>query len=146
MPLIASVLEVELGTMFAAPPATYLDCAHAWADAVRTYAAAIVPSSTTVSAAANALASSLAAAFALPSAVAGMEAAFAAFAAAVGFGMTGYVPTPPPAAVGFATQFAGPAPATSAAAAQQLAALVHAWLTTGTSTLAVPPNTLVPWS
>lgn len=63
-----------------------------------------------------------------------MEAAFAAFAATVGSGMTGFVATPPPSPVGFATQFALPPPATHAEAGEAIASLVDTWLKTGTAT------------
>lgn len=75
-----------------------------------------------------------------------MEAAFSTFAAAVGAGMAGYTPTPPPSPVGFANLFQQPVPSTRTDAAEQFADLIHAWLTTGTSTLVAPPNTLVTWS
>ncbi len=146
MPLAPATLETQLGQLFAAPPPTSAACAQAWAAAVQAYAAAIVPASATVTAAAATLASALSAAFQTPAAAPGMETAFAAFAATVGGGMAGYAPTPPPAPVGFATQFAGPFPATHADAASQVADLIHAWLTTGTGTLIAPPFTVVPWS
>jgi hypothetical protein len=146
MPLAPSTLESELLDLFAHPPATRAACAQSWADAMAAYATGIVPPSTTVAAAATALAGALATAFAAPSAVAGMESAFAAFASAVGLGMAGYTPVPPPLPVGFAVQFAGPKPATHAAAADQLATLIHSWLTTGVSTLIAPPFTVVTWS
>ena len=129
-----------------APPATAAACAQAWADAMEAYAADIVPPSTTVSAASTTLAGALTTAFQSPAAAPGMETAFAAFAATVGGGMVGWAATPPPAPVGFATQFAGPKPTTHAAAASTIAGLIHSWMTTGTATLVAPPNTLVTWS
>lgn len=75
-----------------------------------------------------------------------MESAFAAFAVTVGGGMAGYAPTPPPAPVGFAPQFAGAKPATASAAASAIASLIHAWMQTGIATLIAPPNTPQPWS
>lgn len=146
MPLAPATLESELLDLFGHPPATRAACAQAWADAMAAYATGIVPPSSTVAAAATTLAGALTAAFAAPSAVAGMESAFAAFAAAVGLGMAGYTPVPPPSPVGFAVQFAGPKPATHAAAASQVSDLIHAWLPLGTATLIAPPFTVVPWS
>ena len=75
-----------------------------------------------------------------------MESAFSTFAVTVGGGMAGFVPTPPPAPVGFASQFAGPKPATAAAASSAIASLIDTWMKTGLSTLVAPPNTVVPWS
>jgi hypothetical protein len=139
-------LKKELLDFFGRAPSSFEDCGHEWATAVGIYAAAITPPSTTVTAAAAVLGSSLGAAFALPLATDAMEAGFAAFAATVGSGMTGYVPTPPPGPVGFANSFAQPVPQTHEAAAERMAILIHAWLTTGIATLAVPPGTVVPWS
>lgn len=146
MPLDLPGLRADLEELFESPPATRALCGEAWGAAVEAYATAIVPASTAVSAAAAALGSALAAAFSLTSGVSAMETAFATFAVAVGGGMAGYVPTPPPSPVGFAVQFGGPFPATHAEAAQQIGDLIHAWMTTGTATLATPPNTIVPWS
>lgn len=146
MPLLPAQLTSDLQTLFAAPGATHLACAQGWASAMQGYAAGIVPASTTSTAAAGALATALAAAFATPAAQPLMETAFAAFAVALGGGMAGYVPTPPAGPVGFVAQFAGPKPATHAAAAQQIGELIHAWMTTGAGTLVAPPNTVVPWS
>lgn len=139
-------LESALEAICEAPPATAAECAQAWADAMEAYASGIVPASTTVSAAAATLAGALTTAFGSPAAAPGMESAFAAFATTVGSGMVGYVPTPPPAPVGFATQFAGPKPETHADAASAIAGLIHAWMTTGIATLAAPPNTPLTWS
>lgn len=146
MPLDLAGLKEELETVFADPPATHVAAGQAWGNAVGAYAAAIVPASTAVSAAAATLGTALGSAFALSDAIPSMETAFAAFATAVGAGMAGYTPTPPAAPVGFAAQFAGPDPDTHAEAADQIGQLIHDWLTTGTSTLATPPNTVVPWS
>jgi hypothetical protein len=76
-----------------------------------------------------------------------MESAFTAFAAAVGLGMAGWTPVPPPGPVGFAGQFAqDPPPATHAAAAGVIADLIDAWFTSGSATLNVPPFTVANWS
>lgn len=145
MPLIEATLAAKLRANFEQPGKNFGEAARQWADAVRDYAAPIVPPSTTVAAAADALAAALVTAFGTPS-VPGMEAAFGAFAVAVGGGMAGFTPVPPPGPVGFAALFTGPYPETSAAAAQIVAARIHAWLATGTATLVAPPNTLTPWS
>src|SRR5690606_15765077 len=139
--------------LFEAPPVEHVDgelsatatrtaCAQAWADALEAYATAIVPPSTTVTAAAAALATALDGAFAQPSALAAMETAFAAFAGAVGGGMAGYTPTPPPAPVGFASLVAGGNVDSHEDAAANWADLIDAWMTTGLSTLIAPPNTV----
>lgn len=146
MPLALPALQSGLESAFASPPATVPQCAQAWADAVQSWAAGIMPASTTVAAAAATLAGALTSAFQAPAAAPGMESAFAAFAASVGLGMAGFAPTPPVAPVGFAQQFGGPHPATHAAAAQAIAGLIDAWMRTGIGTLIAPPNTPVPWS
>lgn|GEM_PF-2119123 len=146
MPLNLSALSSGLQSTFESPPDGYAACAQSWADAVQGWAASIVPASTTVASASAALASSLAGAFAAPSAIPGMESAFAAFAVTVGGGMAGFVPTPPPAPVGFAAQFGGAKPPTAAAAASAIASLINTWMKTGLSTLVAPPNTVIPWS
>ncbi len=146
MPLAPSSLSSGIESVAASPPATAAGCAQAWADAVQSYAAGIVPPSATVAAAAAALAGALTAAFGAPDAAPGMESAFAAFAASLGGGMAGHVPTPPAGQVGFASQFSGPAPATHSAAAAAIAGRIDTWLRTGLSTLVAPPNTVIPWS
>jgi len=146
MPLNLFELKTRLEALFAAPPPTREQCAQTWADAVQAYAVAILPASTTVTAAAAALSPALASAFATPLAGAGIDAAFAAFAATVGGGMLGYTPVPPVTPLGTALQFSGPKPATHAAAASQIGDLIHAWLTTGVSTLVAPPYTPQTWS
>lgn len=145
MPLDLAALKDELENCFADPPATAADCAQAWADAIESWCSSIVPASTTVTAAAGALATSLTTAFAGTDAAAAMETAFAAFAAAVGGGMAGYTATAPPGPVGFATQF-DTKPETHADAAEQIGDLIHDWMTTGSSALVAPPNTVVSWN
>jgi len=146
MPLAVPALQSALEQLAAHPPATSAQCAQAWANAMQSYAAGIVPASVTVAAASATLAGALTSAFGAPAAAPGMESAFAAFAVTVGGGMAGFVPTLPAGPVGFAAQFSGPKPATHVAAAQALANRIHTWMSTGVATLAVPPNTPVPWS
>jgi hypothetical protein len=146
MPLASPVLASQLQTLFVSPPPDVPGCARAWANATVAYATAIVPASTTVSTAGDALAGSLASAFSSPAAAPLMEVAFLQFATAVGLGMAGFAPVPPPAPIGFAQQFAGPKPETHADAAQQVAAIIDTWMHTGVSTLLVPPFTPLPWS
>ena len=145
MPLLLSALTDGLESVAADPPATEALCAVDWADAVEAYAVGIVPASTTVAAAAAVLSIALAAAFQLPAAAPAMETGFATFAITVGGGMAGFVPTPPPGIVGFAAQFAGPKPATHAAAATAVGGIIDTWLRTGSSvpTGGGPP---IPWS
>jgi hypothetical protein len=116
-------------------PATRELCAHEWAEAMRVYAAAITPPSSSVAAAAAALEAALVSAFATTSAAAPLESAFAAFALSVGGGMVGFLPTPPPAPVGFAAllTMSNPAPTRSAAVAN-IAATIDAWMHTGVAT------------
>lgn len=134
MPLNLVALTSGLESVASSPPSTSAACADEWADAVESFALAIVPPSTTVSAAAAALAAALAGAFAAPAAAPGMELAFTAFASTVSGGMAGFVPTPPPAPVGFAAQFAGPYPPTHGAAALAVGGIIDTWMRTGTAT------------
>jgi hypothetical protein len=140
-------LTSDLTALFASPPATRELCAQEWADAMASYASAVVPASTTVAAASATLATSLATAFAQPSAAAQMETAFTAWATTVGSGMAaaGWTGAPPPGAVGFAT-LAGTQPATHADAAASFAGLINTWALTGTAVLIAPPNTPVTWT
>lgn len=144
--LSVETLRQGFAAFFGNAPATYEGCGRAWADAVGAYAASVTPPSTTVSAAAVQLGMALAGAFAQESALAAMESAFSAFGVSVGAGMAGYVPTPPPGAVGFAAAFAGPMPQTQGEAAQRMSGLIDTWMRTGTASLAVPPGTVIPWS
>lgn len=136
MPLVASALQASLTQLATHPGASVADCAQAWADAVRDYAATVVPPSTAVAAAGLTLASQLTSAFALrPSAASAMDVAFTAFAATLGAGMApAFVAVPPPAPVGFASLFAKPFQATSAAAASHVATVLDTWMRTGTAT------------
>lgn len=146
MPLVVSTLQASLTQLATHPGADVPACAQAWASAVRDYAAAVVPLSTTVAAAGLTLQSQLTAAFAVrPSAAPAMESAFLAFATAVGLGMAGYVPAPPPGPIGLAALFTQPYPTTSALAAQGLATAIDAWMHTGTAAL-IPGGPPGPWA
>jgi hypothetical protein len=146
MPLNASGLSSGLSSCFSDPPPSAAACAGQWASAVQSWAAGIIPASTTVSAAVSTLQGALASAFATPNCAPAMETAFAAFAVTVGGGMVGYAPTPPAGPVGFAPQFLGAKPATAGAAASAITSLIDPWMKTGLSTLLVLPNTVVPWT
>lgn len=135
MPLIAASLSSDLAGIAESPPNTSAQCAQAWANAIQSYAAAVVPPSTTVAAAGSALAAALVAAFAAPAAAPGMEAGFAAFGAALGAGMApAFVAVPPAVPVGFGPQFAGPKPGTHQAAGDAISSLIDIWMRTGTAT------------
>lgn len=134
MALNLAALEAGLESVASSPPATSALCAEAWADAIEAYALAIVPASTTVSLAAIALASDFLSAFTSGNAAPVMELALAQFAITVGGGMAGFIATPPPGPVGFAAEFAPPFPATHAAAAASVGALIDTWVRTGTAT------------
>lgn len=146
MALNTAALTAQLTSLFTSPPDNIAGCASAWASAMQSYSASIVPASTTVSAAATALESALAAAFVnngSPSMLATMEAAFASFAATVGGGMTGFTATPPPGPVGFAsigTQ------ADNATAASTWTTDINSWMITGLAAQITPPLPPVPWS
>lgn len=149
MPLDAAGLNGGITSIATDPPQGGPSAAaQAWADAMKDYASGIVPASTTVDAAAATLSGALATAFSSPAAAPGMESAFAAFAGTVGGGMAaaGFAPTPPASPVGFASQFAGPKPASHDDAGAQISALIDKWMKTGFGTLISPPNTVVPWT
>lgn len=134
MALNLPALEAGLESVASSPPATSAQCAEAWADAIESYTLLVVPTSTTVSVAAIALASDLLSAFDSGDAPPTMELALAQFATTVGGGMAGFTATPPPGPVGFAAEFAPPFPATHAAAAASVGALIDTWMRTGTAT------------
>lgn len=135
MSLDEAALESGIESAAAQPASTSAGCAGQWADAVKAFAAGVVPPSTAVAAAASALESALAGAFASPAAAPGMEAAFTAFGATVAAGMApAFTAVPPPAPVGFASLFAGPKPETHAQAASAVANLINTWAKTGTAT------------
>jgi hypothetical protein len=146
MPLDPSGLQSALESVFAEPPATAVECAQAWADAVQAYASGIVPASTTVAAAAATMVGALQSAFGSPSAAAPFDAAFLAFATTVAAGqLPTFTGVPPPAPLGVASLLALTQP-THAAAAAAFATLIDTWMKTGTAVLVAPPNTVVPWS
>lgn len=113
--------------------------AELWATAVGSYAGSVVPACTVpaATAAQTALQTAIATTFAGTDAAttaASLETAFLAYATALGAGMVpGFVATPPSEAVGFATLFTAPYPATHAAAAQRIADAIDTWLKTGTA-------------
>lgn len=133
------------GTGGADYPLTRLACAQAWASAAEAWAAGIVPISTTVTAAATALSASLDSAFGSETVAASMESAFLTFATAVGVGMVGYVPVPPPASIGFSTLFSTNS-STRQAGVDKVANAIDVWMRTGVSTLIIAPFTVVPWT
>ena len=145
MPLVSSALAADLQAIAEDPPESAAGCAAEWADAIQSYAAGVVPSSTTVAAAATALQAALAGAFAARPADSALEAAFASFALTLGGGMTGFVATPPAGLVGFATLFAGPNATSHAAGASAVATLIDTWMRTGTAT-PTGGGPATPWS
>jgi hypothetical protein len=147
MPLNPSGLQSALESLFADPPPSAAECAQAWSDAVASYAAGLIPTSTTVSAAAAALTGALQSAFEAPSAAAAFDAAFTVFAATVAAGQLPlFTGAPPPTPLGIAALLSVPQE-THADAAAVFAALLDGWMRTGSATLVLPPNTFVPaWS
>jgi hypothetical protein len=135
MPVNPTTLANRLASNFAHPGPSFAACAQQWADAMVDYVAAMVPPSTTASAAGASLQGALAEAFAAPGgAVPGMEQGFSAFALTLAGGMApAFTGTPPASQVGFATLFGGLIP-THAAAGARVAGLIHAWFVTGTAT------------
>lgn len=146
MPLDPAKLGDDLEAI--GPQGSIAAAAASWATAVGGYAASVFPASTTVAAAKGALETALNAAFGKALAAPDMEIAFTAFGTLVGGGMTGagFAGVGPVAEVGFATFFAAGPRDSAEAAANALAALIQAWMITGTATLIAPPNTVVPWS
>jgi hypothetical protein len=152
MPLNPVALKTRLQTFFEAPPPTAPECAAKWADAMQAYSIGIVPPSVGISSAVTALTAALGAAFTgpPPSVVASVEAAFLAFATAVGVGMApAFTGVPPVVPVGFALELAK-APSqwaqTHEAAATLWANKIDTWMRTGTAVLVAPPFTVTPWS
>ena len=142
MALNLSALQSGLQSLFSNPPDTEAGCAAQWASAMQSYAAGIVPPSATVSAAATAFQSAISDMSGSGAAASIFESACASFAATVGGGMVGFVPTPPPGPVGFSSLSGHPS--THAAAASAFATLIDTWMKTG---LATPPvGAPVPWS
>lgn len=148
MPLNLAALSNGLASCFADPPGDAAGCGQQWADAVKNYAAGIVPPvpAPALEAAAGVLAGALGSAFATPAAIPAMELAFTAFGATVALGMApAFAGVPPAGPVGFAAQFAGAAPETHGEAASAIAGRIDAWMKTGSATLVAPPNTVSPW-
>jgi hypothetical protein len=128
-------------------PETRQLCAKAWADAAGAWAAGIVPPSTTVPAATAALEVAVLGAFNSPLAAPLLDAAFMQFALVVGSGMLPvFAATPPAGPPGFAALFAQPMPTTRVAGVERVAAMLHAWMQTGSAALVLPPNTAQPWA
>jgi hypothetical protein len=147
MPLNPASLSSALGDLFAKPPSDRASCAQAWADAVGSYAASVVPPSTTVSAAASTLSGALASAFGSPAAAAPMESAFTTFATTVAGGMTaaGFTGVPPAGPVGFSSLL-GTIQASAGTAASAWASAIDTWMKTGVAVLIAPPNTPQQWA
>jgi hypothetical protein len=147
MPLNPSALSNGLESCFANPAPDAGGCGQQWANAMQSYAAALVPPSTTIAAAATTLAGALGAAFATPAAIGAMESAFSAFGATVALGQAPlFAGVPPSGPVGFAAQFGGPAPETHGEAASAIARRIDTWMRTGVGNLVAPPNTPTPWT
>lgn len=124
------------------------EAAQGWADAMEAFASGIVPASTTVSTAAATLATAMQSIMQgtdQATTVTSLEAAFAAFAVTVGGGMTGFIPGPPAAPVGFAALAAVSSTSVETSAAAW-ATSIDTWMKTGASILAVPPFTPVSWT
>jgi len=151
MSLVFGPLQTNLESLFGSSPGSTSEAAQAWADAVEGYFTDVVPMSTTVATAAATLKTALQAAFGAvgpdPStAAASMEAAFLAFATTVGSGMTGFIATPPPAPVGFASLL-GSNQSTQSDAAQAWASAIDTWAKTGLAqVVGGPPPPPVNWT
>lgn len=140
MPLIVSTLQIKLQVLFSDPPQTTVECAQAWSDAMQLYALPVVPPSTTVVAAVQALKGALSGMSVPGAAVQVFTAAFAAFGVTVAGGMPiGTGPAVPPA-----IPFILPVAPTDQAqvAALTIATVIDVWMRTG---LGAPPAS-IPWS
>lgn len=153
MPLNKPALDSALTELFTSPPDTFAGCAQAWADALESYAIAVVPASTTVSAAAEVLSATLISIFSAntvtgsgDATAASMEAAFATFAATVALGMVpAYTGNVPVGNVGFSALF-GVTRNSALDAALAFSSAIDTWMRTGTATLNSPPATTVNWN
>ncbi len=137
MPLNSAALQSGILTVCSAPANSSAGCAQQWANAVIDYARAIAPAVVpgTVEAAGAAMVATMTGGFSVPGGgAAALESAFAAFALAVGAGMVGFVPVPPPRPVGFAGLAAPPAPVSHGDAAARTAILIDAWMRSGSAT------------
>lgn len=152
MPLNKAALQSDLLDLFESPPDSAEGCAAAWGDAVESHATDVFPESSTVTAAANVLAATLANLFVTETPVsnaasfaAKMETAFLTYATAVGAGMSpAYTATPPAGSVGFYSLFLT-ARGTAEEAASDFADAIHAWMLTGTATQTTSPFSTVNW-
>lgn len=145
MPLNPVSLQSALEDLFATPPLTAAECAQAWGNAVGSYAAGVIPASTTASAAATTLTAALESAFGASDAAPDFDAAFMTFATTVAGGMLpAFTGTPPAAALDVSTLLSATQP-THAAAAGAFASHIDAWMKTGTA-VSVPPGVSVMWT
>lgn len=158
MALNAADLTSGLVDAFSTEHESTKDAADAWAAAFTSFATAIVPPSTAVTAAGEALAGGLKTAF---DAQAVDTEAFVAlllphlntWVSAIGLGMApAYTPFVPPVVANIkdpltSTFSSNNAPGiTNEVAATLIAAIFPPWMITGTATLAVSPFTVTPWS
>ena len=154
MPLDPIGLETDFrDTVFPTASIVPLTVAGLWKTAMQSYAAGIIPASTTVAAASTALETKLTIVFATPGTgpakAAAMETELLTWATAIGAGMVGWTPVPPIGLIGFAAEFAkAPAAwsATHAIAATLWSGNIQTWMITGKATLIAPPFTVVNWS
>lgn len=154
MPLLPASLNTDLLSLFQEPPEGFTGCANAWGDAIQTYAAAILPLSTTVTAAVATLKPALAAAFEAGSQdptgtvlAVQLELAFIPFALTIAAGMLPiYTGIPPVLPMGWATALSSGIPITHADAASKYSDLIDTWMKTGMATRILTPFDTVNWS
>lgn len=149
MPLNPTGLRDSLEDLFSDPGANTAVIANAWGSAMTSYAAAVVPPSTTVSAAGVALSSTLVPIFSSPGTLldkAGLvDAAIVSWAVTIGGGMApanGFLAAP---LVGVLTAMTPPWPETHEEAAQKWADMIDLYTK---SCLAIPISGTgaIPWS
>lgn len=156
MPLDPSGLQSDLASLFASPPvvmdgddvdygSSRQACAAEWANAMTSYASAIIPASGALAGASFGLSVALTSAFATSPCGAAVDAAFQTWAVAIGAGMApAFVATPPASPPGFASGL-GTVQTSHAAAAAYWAGVIDAWCRTGTATPA-GGGAAVPWT
>lgn len=127
-------------------PANGPDAANKWADVADALLQAVIPPSTTAAAGKAAFIGVLSAVDSnAPVGAALLEAAFLAYAAALGGGMAPlYTGAPPPAPIGLAGLFASTSDDADMVATS-MAGMLVGWAHTGIATMILPPFTVMTW-
>ncbi len=147
MPLNKQALQDGIEALAGAKTGT--EAAAGWADALQAHFSGVVPASTTVAAATATFEVAMTAIMNgtdPASTITSLEAAFLAFATAVGLGMAPtFAGLPPPAPVGISA-LAAVMSTDVAASAAAWATAIDLWSKLGTATLVAPPFTPTTWT